>query len=62
MILIKVTFLAEVNYSTYSFSLYMPSNAINNEILKYILNYVGEMSNKNLILLHVFYEFYTCDQ
>ena len=35
------------------FSLYMPSNAINNEILKYILNYVGEMSNKNFILLHV---------
>ena len=35
VILIKVTFLAEVNYSTYSFSLYMPSNAINNDILKY---------------------------
>ena len=27
-----------------------------------ILNYVGEMSNKNLILLHVFYEYNICDQ
>lgn len=58
--LIKVTLLAKVIYAAYYFSLYIPCDAIINEILK--SQTMWEMLNIHPIFLHMFYECSTCDQ